>query len=111
MELGQKGKGRTFKLYHDVPERYKATEHMNEELIRMIKLRIQGLSADMRYLNISSRVNSGRSMSPNSRLNVGKLVRGSKPNFPLIDFSVCMKSLTIFLLLGAKVSNISFPRI
>ena len=43
MELGQKGKGRTFKLYHDVPERYKATEHMNEELIRMIKLRIQGL--------------------------------------------------------------------
>lgn len=46
MELGQKGKGRTFKLYHDVPERYKATEHMNEELIRMIKLRIQGLSAE-----------------------------------------------------------------
>lgn len=26
MELGQKGKGRTFKLYHDVPERYKATD-------------------------------------------------------------------------------------
>ena len=25
MELGQKGKGLTFKLYHDVPERYKAT--------------------------------------------------------------------------------------
>lgn len=47
MELGQKGKGRTFKLYHDVPERYKATEHMNEELIRMIKLRIQGLSAEV----------------------------------------------------------------
>ena len=47
MELGQKGKGLTFKLYHDVPERYKATEHMNEELIRMIKLRIQGLSAEV----------------------------------------------------------------
>ena len=47
MELGQKGKGRTFKLYHDVPERCKATEHMNEELIRMIKLRIQGLSAEV----------------------------------------------------------------
>ena len=48
MELGQKGKGLTFKLYHDVPERYKATEHMNEELIRMIKLRIQGLSQKLK---------------------------------------------------------------
>ena len=27
MELGQKGKGLTFKLYHDVPERYKATAY------------------------------------------------------------------------------------
>lgn len=47
MELGQKGKGRTFKLYRDVPKCYKATEHMNEELIRMIKLRIQGLPAEV----------------------------------------------------------------
>lgn len=47
MELGQKGKGRTFKLYHDVPERYKATEHMNEELIRMVKVRIEGLPEEI----------------------------------------------------------------
>lgn len=47
MELGQKGKGRTFKLYHDVPERYKATEHMNEELIRMVKVRIEGLPEEV----------------------------------------------------------------
>ena len=47
MELGQKGKGLTFKLYHDVPERYKATEHMNEELIRMVKVRIEGLPEEV----------------------------------------------------------------
>lgn len=47
MELGQKGKGLTFKLYHDVPERYKATEHMNEELIRMLKIRIEGLPEEV----------------------------------------------------------------
>lgn len=47
MELGQKGKGLTVKLYHDVPERYKATEHMNEELIRMVKVRIEGLPEEV----------------------------------------------------------------
>lgn len=47
MELGQKGKGLTFKLYHDVPERYKATEHMNEKLIRMLKIRIEGLPEEV----------------------------------------------------------------
>lgn len=47
MELGQKGKGLTFKLYHDVPERYKVTEHMNEELIRMLKIRIEGLPEEV----------------------------------------------------------------
>ncbi len=38
MELGQKGKGRTFKLYHDVPERYKATAADTARFEKFLKI-------------------------------------------------------------------------
>ena len=36
MELGQKGKGLTFKLYHDVPERYKADTARFEKFLKIM---------------------------------------------------------------------------
>lgn len=41
MELGQKGKGRTFKLYHDVPERYKATAADTARFEKFLKIMIR----------------------------------------------------------------------
>ena len=38
MELGQKGKGLTFKLYHDVPERYKATAADTARFEKFLKI-------------------------------------------------------------------------
>lgn len=54
---------------------------------------IQGLSAAIRHWNISSSVYSGRSISPSSRLKVGRLVSGSNPNLPLIDLTVWINRL------------------
>lgn len=41
MELGQKGKGLTFKLYHDVPERYKATAADTARFEKYLKIMIK----------------------------------------------------------------------
>ena len=41
MELGQKGKALTFKLYHDVPERYKATAADTARFERFLKIMIK----------------------------------------------------------------------
>ena len=41
MELGQKGKGLTFKLYHDVPERYKATAADTARFEKFLKIMIK----------------------------------------------------------------------
>ena len=43
MELGQKGKGLTFKLYHDVPERYKATAADTARFEKFLKIMIKKL--------------------------------------------------------------------
>jgi hypothetical protein len=43
MELGQKGKGLTFKLYHDVPKRYKATAADTARFERFLKIMIKNL--------------------------------------------------------------------
>ena len=38
MELGQKGKGRTFKLYRDVPKCYKATAADTARFEKFLKI-------------------------------------------------------------------------
>lgn len=45
MELGQKGKGLTFKLYHDVPERYKATAADTARFEKFLKIMIKTTKA------------------------------------------------------------------
>lgn len=41
MELGQKGKGRTFKLYRDVPKCYKATAADTARFEKFLKIMIK----------------------------------------------------------------------
>lgn len=41
MELGQKGKGLTFKLHHDVPKRYKATAADTARFEKFLKIMIK----------------------------------------------------------------------
>ena len=43
MELGQKGKGRTFKLYRDVPKCYKATAADTARFEKFLKIMIKKL--------------------------------------------------------------------
>ena len=56
MELGQKGKGLTVKLYHDVPKRYKATDTARFE--KFLKIMIKKKATNVIGKKIQLIINS-----------------------------------------------------